>query len=298
MSSYLFLSDISRHPPEVTNRLEVVHVQTYTPSYLPYYWELWHLDGTWNPLLSLSLSCPRTDHQYRPGSQWYGGSQLLPEPVRPSQEQPHPEPLRPAACPPEPLSQPQPHPAQPQPPTARQPHQLTALDRPAPRLGAGRVLPFHPEPGNWTFFFFLLNHWVQMNIHRTQGDVLFEPLFIYLCVCVCERGESLVHAAIRLLHCCLIFYHCIISKLFWAVSVPVNTTYLCCIVNSRSSTKISLEGIYTFVCTQVYLFFWYADLFVFFDTSQVRRWKVEDDRRRKAKWLSYSCKFFLSETVS
>lgn len=50
--------------------------------------------------------------------------------------------------------------------------------------------------------------------------------------------------------------------------------------------KMSSEGIYTSVCTQVYLFFWYADLF--FDTSRVRRWKVEDDRRRKTKWLSYS----------
>lgn len=58
--------------------------------------------------------------------------------------------------------------------------------------------------------------------------------------------------------------------------------------------KMSSEGIYTFVCTQVYLFFWYADLF--FDTSRVRRWKVEDDRRRKTKWLSYSCIFFLGET--
>lgn len=187
--------------------------------------------------------------------------------------------------------------------TATAPHCPAAppahCSRPAStKTGRWTSAPISSRTRKLNFFFFLLNHWVQMNIHRTQGDVLFEPLFIYLCVCVCERGESLVHAAIRLLHCCLIFYHCIISKLFWAVSVPVNTTYLCCIVNSRSSTKISLEGIYTFVCTQVYLFFWYADLFVFFDTSQVRRWKVEDDRRRKAKWLSYSCKFFLSETVS
>lgn len=53
-----------------------------------------------------------------------------------------------------------------------------------------------------------------MDIHRTQGDVLLKLLFIYLCVCVRERGESLVRAAIGSLRCCLIFYHCIISKLF------------------------------------------------------------------------------------
>lgn len=127
-------------PPEVTNRLKVVHVQIYTPSYLSYYWELWHLDGTWNPLLSLFL-CPRTNHQYHPGSQRYGGSQLLSEPVWPSQEQPHPEPLRPAACAPEPLSQPQPHPAQPQPPAARQPHQLTALDWSSTQTGRWTSAP-------------------------------------------------------------------------------------------------------------------------------------------------------------
>lgn len=59
----------------------------------------------------------------------------------------------------------------------------------------------------------------------------------------------------------------------WAVFVPVNTTYLCCIVKSPSSTKCQSRKYKRRMPTCV------------------RRRELEDDRKRKAKWLRYSCKF-------